>query len=122
MVPWLDMPVKCPIVEAVARYEIDRGSVLRMVRMNWRLAVLSIISAAGDNGVRYHNVAGMSGLNPRTLSIILKELERRGLIRKADGGGRGFGVYRQTPAGAMIIRSGCPLVDMAVTTRGKTRG
>lgn len=111
----------CPITSAMNRYDLDKGAVLQMVRMNWRLSVLSIISAAGENGVRYHNIAGMSGLNPRTLSIILKELGAKGLIEKIDGENGNSGAYRETEAGNMIIMSDCPLVRIALTERSKTR-
>ncbi len=115
------MPRNCPIAGAMNKYSLDSGSVLHMVRMNWRLSVLSIISAADGDGIRYHNIAGMSGLNPRTLSIILKELEEKRLIDKVSGTFGNKGAYRVTNAGTTVVNSDCPLVKIALTERSKTR-
>lgn len=115
-------PSGCPVSEAIGRYGLDVKTVLRIVRMNWRISVLSVVCASGDKGLHYSEISNLCELNPRTLSIILKELIGQGLILKKESFPRGGVIYCPTKAGLSIARSGCPLVDMAVKARGKTRG
>lgn len=111
----------CPINVTTRRYGLDLGSVLHIVRMNWRMSVLSVVTAAGEKGLHYSEIQNMCGLNPRTLSIVLKELISKKLIEKMDRFPEGGAIYVPTKAGDSLARSDCPLLQVATRERPPSR-
>lgn len=103
----------CPVDRVVGSYGISNEEVARLVRMNWRMAVLEIVSAH-DGSMSYSEIASRCGLNSRTLSIILRELAKERLLDKHGplerGGKAGYSI---SIIGKRIATMPCPILRFA---------
>lgn len=106
----------CPVDRVTGSYGISNAEVVRLIRMNWRMVVLEIISSH-DSQITYSEIAGKSGLSSRTLAIVLKELTSERLVDKH--GGRGNGGYSITIVGKRIATMPCPLLRFASDRKRK---
>ena len=81
------------------------------------LAVVSMMAPNRD-GVFYNELLARSGLTAKTLSAVLKDLARAGLVEREVIAASPVRVrYALTSAGAKLIGSGCPLVELAAAQR-----
>ncbi len=103
----------CPVERVVGSYGISSNDIARLVRMNWRMVVLEIV-AAHEGAMPYSDIASESGLNSRTLSIILRELTKERLLDKhgpSEGSGRAG--YSASMIGKRIATMPCPILRFA---------
>lgn len=100
----------CPVDRVVGLYGVSNDEMLRLVRMNWRMVVLEII--AQGSPIPYSMIAKRSGLNSRTLTIVLKELAAERLIDRHVSVGKGTS-YSVSIIGSRIVTMPCPLLRFA---------
>lgn len=111
--------LNCPILQVMGDYNISRKGMLNVVRMNWRMTLLEII-AGGNGRMHYNKLLRVSGLNPRTLSLVLGDLARDKFVKRIVEPGPGISVtYGLTDAGSKIAMSGCLLLEIAGDTKGR---
>ena len=109
-----DSAIDCPVQEIIGKYGMDEKSLMNIVRLNWRMSILSILASGGSEGVNYNRLYSMTGLNPRTLSIVLKELTSEKVLKRTVTNGSPPHVrYSLTKLGADVVRAPCPIFDMA---------
>ncbi len=112
-------PENCPVQDIMSRYKLSEEGIMSMVRLNWRMSVLGILSASDSEGINYNRIHSITGLNPRTLSIILKELTSEKVLKRTVTGGSPPHVkYSLTKLGADVVRAPCPIFDMARNRNG----
>ena len=106
--PW------CPVERTVETYKmLDRESLVKLVRMNWRMVVLEIVASSGGP-MTYGGIARISGLSSRTVSKILKELTAERLLERKPVPGRGARKsYSATIIGMRISTMQCQILRFA---------
>ena len=105
--PW------CPVENVVKSYGVSSREIARLVRMNWRMVVLSLVAGSGKP-IQYSRIERESGLNSRTLALVLKELTREKLLDRKELPGAGRKVeYSATIIGKRIATMPCPLLKFA---------
>ena len=103
----------CPISTAISGYHLSSGSIMKLARMNWRMSLLNII-AYGGGSMHYNDIYKASGLNPRTMSLALRDLTDSGMVVRTVEHGPSIRVsYSITAAGRQICNSACPLLDIS---------
>lgn len=112
----------CPITNVMGGYGIGSRIMLKIVRMNWRMTVMSIMACSGGS-MHYNDIHRSSGLNPRTLSLVLKDLTESRLVgRKVESGPAVRVRYSLTEAGRKLSQSGCPFLEIAAGGDGSVKG
>ncbi len=107
----------CPVSRVIRSEGLDSTELGRMMRANWRMAVVSMMAPNRD-GVFYNELLARSGLTAKTLSAVLKDLARAGLVEREVIAASPVRVrYALTSAGTKLISSGCPLVELAAAQR-----
>ncbi len=107
-------PDGCPVQAIMDNYKMEEEEIMNVVRLNWRMSVLSILASSEPSGVNYNRIHSITGLNPRTLSIILKELTADKILKRAVSGGSPPRVkYSLTKLGIDVAKAQCPIFDMA---------
>ncbi len=106
--PW------CPVERTIETYKmLDRKSLMKLVRMNWRMVVLEIVASSGEP-MTYGSIARISGLSSRTISRILKELTAEKLLERKPMPGHGAREgYSATIIGTRISTMPCPILKFA---------
>ena len=112
----------CAVANVMGRYGIGGRSLIRIIRMNWRMTVMSML-ACSRGSMHYNDISKSSGLNPRTLSLVLKDLTESRLVSRKIERGPGVRVnYSLTDAGRTLIVSRCPFLEIAAGERISVRG
>lgn len=102
----------CPINTVLGPYGMKKDQVLGLIRMNHRMTVLEVISSS-RSPMSYSAVAHDTGLNSRTLALVLKELASEKLIdRISISGSRARAAYSATVIGRRIVTMPCPLLRL----------
>ena len=108
----------CPIPGIMSSERVGAEAVLSLLKSEWKLLVLNLVSY--NRHMRYNEIKEMSGLNSKTLSMVLRELTQSGLLSKevtekwpirAD--------YSLTSAGMKIATVRCPLIEFAANGNKK---
>lgn len=105
---------ECPVQIITEKYGLDEDSLMGIVRLNWRMAIIGILGKIDGKTANYNTISRITGLNPRMLSIVLKELTKEKLVsRVAIEGKPTFRAYRLTTAGMEIAGAQCPILSIA---------
>jgi DNA-binding HxlR family transcriptional regulator len=103
----------CPVEKVVKSYGVSSMEMARLVRMNWRMVVLSLVAGSGKP-MQYSRIEKESGLNSRTLALVLKELTKEKLLDRKEISGAGRKIeYSATIIGKRIATMPCPLLKFA---------
>ncbi|MEM3841558.1 MAG: helix-turn-helix domain-containing protein [Candidatus Micrarchaeaceae archaeon] len=87
----------------------DLNSLKRVITGHWHISILEILGAMGETN--YNGIYKVSGLNPKTLSSVLKELEKLGFVRRSVVEKRPLSVYYSiTDKGRRVISANCPFI------------
>lgn len=85
-------------------------SVLSIIKSNWQYSIMALLGSAKD-GMYYNDILYISGLNPKTLSSVLKKLTANGMVLKSiTDEGTVRTKYILSKQGLKIISIECPIM------------
>ncbi|MCL5680237.1 MAG: winged helix-turn-helix transcriptional regulator [Candidatus Marsarchaeota archaeon] len=98
------------MVELFKKDSSAKKHVISIVRSNWQSSILAILNSEKE-GLSYNELISVSGLSPKTLSMILKKLASNGLVTRETLDNSITRVkYKITKRGSAMISTNCPLI------------
>ena len=88
---------------------MDLHSLRQLIKSHWHLSTLEILRSTGPSN--FNRLYDISGLNPKTLTSVLKDLVGMGLVERKVVSQRPLAVsYSITEKGIGVVSLDCPFI------------
>ena len=102
----------CPVSKKVSE-GMDLQSLRQLIKSHWHLSTLEVLKSLGSSN--FNKLYDISGLNPKTLTSVLKDLVGMGLVERKVVSQHPLAVsYSITEKGISVVSLDCPFITSGI--------